>query len=113
MFRVLGACRFCAPQACHLFCSWVSAGQCRIRHHRNAGGGCILRARQRNRQAIIMSRKTSSKIGTRFWCSLRKGQGIMSCARSRFSRFGFATEFFGGVDGVVVLPERVVTMTDV
>ena len=59
-----------------------------------------------------MSRKTSSE-GPRFWCSLRKGQGIMSCARSRFSRFGFATEFFGGVDGVVVLPERVVTMTDV
>ena len=59
-----------------------------------------------------MSRKTSSE-GPRFWCSLREGHGIMSCARSRFSRFGFATEFFGGVDGVVFLPERVVTMTDV
>lgn len=37
----------------------------------------------------------------------------MSRARSRLSRFGFAAEFFGGVDGVVALPERVVTMTDV
>ena len=58
------------------------------------------------------SRKTLSEFGHLVFAFARDIR-IMSRARSRLSRFGFAAEFFGGVDGVVALPERVVTMTDV